>query len=69
MDARLLVSSADNRVVAVDDDGSPSDSELVEIAHEALLRQWPPLYEVIEESRSALRLRADLERQHDRRQH
>ncbi|MFC5215904.1 TIR domain-containing protein [Streptomyces coerulescens] len=34
----------------------------VEVAHEALLRQWAPLRDRIEESRNLLRLRSDLER-------
>ena len=39
-----------------------SDGQVVEIAHEALLRQWPPLSFEIEASQDRLRLRADLER-------
>jgi WD40 repeat protein len=34
----------------------------VSVAHEALLRQWPPLREAIEAERSALQMRSDLER-------
>jgi hypothetical protein len=51
VEARLLASSAD------------ADGEtVVEVAHEALLRQWPPLREAIEASRVSLRLRSELER-------
>jgi energy-coupling factor transporter ATP-binding protein EcfA2 len=43
-----------------------SDSEehepTVEVAHEALLRQWAPLRQAIEDSRASLRLRTELER-------
>ena len=35
---------------------------MVEVAHEALLRQWPPLREAIEADRDLLRLRSELER-------
>jgi hypothetical protein len=34
----------------------------VEVAHEALLRQWEPLRQAIEEERSSLRMRSELER-------
>jgi hypothetical protein len=34
----------------------------VEVAHEALLRQWQPLHEAIEIARGRLRLRSELER-------
>ncbi|GAA2348377.1 TIR domain-containing protein [Streptomyces kunmingensis] len=34
----------------------------VEVAHEALLRQWPPLRKAIGDSRESLRMRSDLER-------
>jgi WD40 repeat protein len=51
IDARLLTSS--------ELDGEP----VVEVAHEALLRQWPPLTDAIERDREALQLRAELERE------
>jgi WD40 repeat protein len=51
IEARLLTSK--------DDEGRP----VVEVAHEALLRQWTPLSEAIEKSGQALRARSDLERQ------
>jgi WD40 repeat protein/energy-coupling factor transporter ATP-binding protein EcfA2 len=51
VDARLLTSS------------TAADGEtMVEVAHEALLRQWPPLREAIEAARASLRLRSELER-------
>jgi energy-coupling factor transporter ATP-binding protein EcfA2 len=51
VDARLLTS------------GTDADGEtVVEVAHEALLRQWRPLREAIEAARDWLRLRSELER-------
>ena len=40
----------------------PTGQPIVEVAHEALLRQWPPLREAIEADRHWLRLRSELER-------
>jgi WD40 repeat protein len=51
VEARLLTS-----------DKSPEAEATVEVAHEALLRQWPPLRDAIEGSRSSLRMRSELER-------
>jgi WD40 repeat protein len=51
VEARLLTSG-------VDADGEA----VVGVAHEALLRQWPPLREAIEASRASLRMRSELER-------
>jgi hypothetical protein len=51
VDASLLVSDHD-----------PGEEAVVEVAHEALLRQWPPLRDAIEADRSLLRLRSELER-------
>ena len=61
VDARLLTSTTD-----------AAGEATVEVAHEALLRQWPPLHDAIEANRDLLRLRAELERlaadwQHGRR--
>jgi len=50
VDARLLVSSEEQ------------GEAVVEVAHEALLRQWPPLRRAIEACRDELRFRAELER-------
>jgi hypothetical protein len=50
INARLLTSS--------ELDGEP----VVEVAHEALLRQWPPLAAAIERDREELQLRAEIER-------
>jgi WD40 repeat protein len=50
VDARLLTTA------------SHEDTTTVEVAHEALLRQWPPLRQAVEMSRRELELRADLER-------
>jgi hypothetical protein len=51
VDAHLLISGRD------------ADGEaLIEVAHEALLRQWTPLREAIETSRASLRIRSELER-------
>jgi WD40 repeat protein len=51
IDARLLTSGTD-----------PDGETTVEVAHEALLRQWPPLREAIEAARASLRMRSELER-------
>jgi hypothetical protein len=42
--------------------GGEEDAAYVEVAHEALLRQWEPLRTAIEEERSSLRMRSELER-------
>jgi WD40 repeat protein len=54
IDARLLTSSRR-------EDGM-SDA-LVEVAHEALMRQWPPLRAAIDKSRASIAMRAELERE------
>jgi energy-coupling factor transporter ATP-binding protein EcfA2 len=54
VDAALLVSDQDP--------ADPGGEAVAEVAHEALLRQWPPLHEVIEADRELLRLRSELER-------
>jgi hypothetical protein len=51
VDASLLVT-----------DWDPVQQMVVEVAHEALLRQWPPLREAIEADRAGLQLRSELER-------
>ena len=51
VDARLLTSGV-----------AGTGGATVEVAHEALLRRWPPLRAAIEESRASLRIRSDLER-------
>jgi WD40 repeat protein/energy-coupling factor transporter ATP-binding protein EcfA2 len=40
----------------------PDGDSVVEVAHEALLRQWIPLSDAIEASRSSLRMRSEVER-------
>jgi WD40 repeat protein len=50
VDARLLRS------------GEVGGQATIEVAHEALLRQWRPLREAIERSRRSLQMRSDLER-------
>jgi Novel STAND NTPase 1 len=54
IDASLLVSDHNPATL----DGEPT----VEVAHEALLRQWEPLRRAIEADRATLRLRSELER-------
>ena len=49
IDARLLTSGE-------------GEEPTVEVAHEALLREWPPLREAIESQRSDLQFRSELER-------
>jgi hypothetical protein len=41
---------------------SEEGAAFVEVTHEALLRQWAPLRQAIEEERSSLRMRSELER-------
>ena len=50
VDARLLTTSGEG------------DEATVQVAHEALLRQWPPLGDAVERSRRVLELRSDIER-------
>jgi MinD-like ATPase involved in chromosome partitioning or flagellar assembly len=54
VDASLLVTDLDP--------ADPGGGAVVEVAHEALLRQWPPLREAIESTFDLLRLRAEVER-------
>jgi hypothetical protein len=51
VDARLLTSN-----------GQDESTATVEVAHEALLRQWPPLREAIDAARRELELLSELER-------
>ncbi len=51
VDARLLTSR-----------GESGGATTIEVAHEALLRQWPPLREAIEGARSELQMRSELGR-------
>jgi hypothetical protein len=55
VEARLLTSGKS-------EGGGEEDAAYVEVAHEALLRQWEPLREAIEEERSSLQKRSELER-------
>jgi hypothetical protein len=55
VEARLLTSGKSE---VADEEGAA----FVEVSHEALLRQWAPLREAIEEERSSLRMRSELER-------
>jgi hypothetical protein len=50
IEARLLTSGKS-------ENGTEEGAAIVEVAHEALLRQWTPLRQVIEEERSSLRMR------------
>jgi WD40 repeat protein len=60
VEARLLTTSASEHAVGTDDELSSEAS--VEVAHEALLRNWPPLLTAIDDGQVQLRLRAKLER-------
>jgi hypothetical protein len=55
VEARLLTSGQS-------EGGSEEGAALVEVAHEALLRQWTPLRDAIVEARSSLQTRSELER-------
>ena len=73
VDARLLTSNqvapahhsgelAVGRQAGTQHVAGTAPTATVEVAHEALLRQWPPLREAIEADRAALRRLSDLER-------
>jgi WD40 repeat protein len=51
LDAHLLTSRVD-----------ASGEATIEVAHEALLRRWPPLRQAIDADRTTLRMRAEIER-------
>jgi hypothetical protein len=53
VDARLLSSRREPE---------PDGDSVVEVAHQALLRQWTPLSDAIEASRSSIRMRSEVER-------
>ena len=64
VDARLLSSRGEPEP---DGDGvvaheAPDGDSVVGVAHEALLRQWAPLSEAIEASRSSIRMRSEVDR-------
>ncbi|SFT99052.1 TIR domain-containing protein [Arthrobacter sp. ov118] len=62
VEARLLTSAADTTTT---DDGHRADDGVqgaVDVAHEALLRQWPPLRTAIDAAREWLQLRSELDR-------
>jgi WD40 repeat protein/energy-coupling factor transporter ATP-binding protein EcfA2 len=59
VEARLLVST---RGASDGDDGRDDDAALVDVAHEALLRQWPPLRAAIDEAHEWLERRSELDR-------
>ncbi|SET07089.1 TIR domain-containing protein [Geodermatophilus poikilotrophus] len=59
VDARLLVSHDEP---SAPPGGQVAGAAVVEVAHEALLRQWPPLREAVEADRFDLQLRSELER-------
>jgi hypothetical protein len=52
----------DAHLLTTDRNRSAGEQATVEVAHEALLRQWPPLREAIEVARVWLRMRSELER-------
>jgi hypothetical protein len=56
VEARLLTSGKS------EGGGGKEGAAYVEVAHEALLRQWAPLRQAIEQERSSLRMRSELER-------
>jgi hypothetical protein len=56
VEARLLTSGKSEEA------GEEDGAAFVEVAHEALLRQWAPLRQAIEEERSSSRMRSELER-------
>lgn len=66
-DERIVVDAfVDARLLVVRTTGDQQDATVdvatVEVAHEALLRQWDPLRQAIEDARDTLRMRAELAR-------
>ena len=61
---RAVINAFVDVALLVSDQGptGPGDEAVVEVAHEALLRQWPPLRDAIEADRDLLRVRTELER-------
>ena len=58
----IIDAFVDASLLKTDYDTTNKDSDrIVEVAHEALLRQWAPLRQVIETDRAGLRLRSELE--------
>ncbi|MER7393958.1 TIR domain-containing protein [Streptomyces sp. NPDC000151] len=62
VDAHLLTSGSGGGVAEGTAGREAAEEATVEVAHEALLRQWPPLRKAIDDSRRSLRLRSELER-------
>jgi WD40 repeat protein len=56
---RIVSAFARARLLKLDGGG---DQATVEVAHEALLRQWSPLTEALESARQSIQLRAEVER-------
>jgi WD40 repeat protein/energy-coupling factor transporter ATP-binding protein EcfA2 len=66
--ARNILTAAENQIIKAFIDArllisrEEQGEAVVEVAHEALLRQWPPLRQAIETRRDELRFRVELER-------
>ncbi|MGN7250368.1 nSTAND1 domain-containing NTPase [Arthrobacter sp. SAFR-014] len=63
VEARLLTSAADTTTAADDRKRTNGGGQgVIDVAHEALLRQWPPLCRAIGEAREWLERRSELDR-------
>jgi WD40 repeat protein/energy-coupling factor transporter ATP-binding protein EcfA2 len=61
-EAVIVDAFVDARLLSSRREPEPDGDSVVGVAHEALLRQWTPLRDAIEASRSSLRMRSELER-------
>jgi WD40 repeat protein len=61
-EAVIVDAFVDARLLSSRREPEPEGDSVVGVAHEALLRQWTPLRDAIEASRSSLRMRSELER-------
>jgi WD40 repeat protein/energy-coupling factor transporter ATP-binding protein EcfA2 len=61
-EAVIVDAFVDARLLSSRREPEPDGDSVVEVAHEALLRQWIPLSDAIEASRSSLRMRSEVER-------
>ena len=61
-EAVIVDAFVDARLLSSRREPEPDGDSVVGVAHEALLRQWTPLSDAIEASRSSIRMRSEVER-------
>ena len=61
-EAVIVDAFVDARLLSSRREPEPDGDSVVGVAHEALLRQWTPLRDAIEASRSSIRMRSEVER-------